>query len=64
MHSFADAMESNDDPNKFILYELYADEDALAYHNEQPYFKDVVAFVVDGGAELVVKKATGKFMTE
>jgi len=47
-----------------MLYELYADEDALAHHNEQTCFKDVVVFVGDSGAELVVKKASGKFMTD
>ena len=49
--------------SSFIFYELYEDEDALAYHNTRPYFKDVAAFFNDGGAEIVIKKATGKFMT-
>lgn len=59
-----DVVQALDDPNKFILYELYTDDDAIAYHNEQQYLKDVIAFFGDGGAEVVVKKATGKFMTE
>ena len=62
--STPDAVQSADDPLKFYLYELYVDEDALAYHNEQPYLKDVVTFVQGGGAVIEVKKAVGKFMTE
>ena len=57
-------MQAQDDPNKFIFYELYTGDDAVAYHNEQQYLKDVIAFFNDGGAEVVVKKATGKFMTD
>eukprot|EP00804_Cyclotella_cryptica_P020307 CCRYP_014053-RA/>CCRYP_014053-RA protein AED:0.22 eAED:0.22 QI:180/1/1/1/0.5/0.33/3/318/163 len=59
-----DAVQSADDPLKFYLYELYVDEEALAYHNEQPYLKDVVTFVQGGGATIEVKKAVGKFMTD
>lgn len=57
-------IQTQDDPNKFYFYELYTDEAAVAYHNEQQYLKDVAAFVNDGGAKLVIKKATGKFLTE
>ena len=56
-------MQSQDDPNKFIFYELYTDEEAVAHHTEQPYFKDMIAFFDWGGAIVVVKKAVGKFMT-
>mmetsp|Transcript_443 Transcript_443/g.983 ORF Transcript_443/g.983 Transcript_443/m.983 type:complete len:100 (-) Transcript_443:226-525(-) len=59
-----DVVQAQDDPNKFIFYELYTDDDAVAYHNEQQYLKDVIAFFDEGGAEVVVKKATGKFMTD
>mmetsp|Transcript_8066 Transcript_8066/g.14138 ORF Transcript_8066/g.14138 Transcript_8066/m.14138 type:complete len:100 (-) Transcript_8066:65-364(-) len=59
-----DVVQAQDDPNKFLFYELYTDDDAVAYHNEQKYLKDVLKFFEDGGAEVVVKKATGKFMTD
>ena len=59
-----DVVQSQDSANKFVFYELYTDEDALAYHNKQPYFDDIVKFVTEGGAEIVINKATGKFMTE
>mmetsp|Transcript_4296 Transcript_4296/g.9566 ORF Transcript_4296/g.9566 Transcript_4296/m.9566 type:complete len:100 (+) Transcript_4296:206-505(+) len=59
-----DVIETADDPNKFIFYELYSDEDAVAYHNEQPYLLDVVKFVESGGMDIVIKRAVGKFMTD
>lgn len=62
--TLADVVQTQDDPSKFIFYELYTDDAAIAYHQEQSYFKDVVAFFESGGAEVVVKKATAKFMTE
>lgn len=59
-----DVVQALDDPRKFIVYELYIDADAVAFHNEQQYQKDVVAFVVGGGATFAMKKAAGKFMTD
>ena len=62
--TLADVVQTQDDPSKFIFYELYTDDAAIAHHREQSYFKDVVAFFDSGGAEVVVKKAAAKFMTE
>ena len=61
---FIDVVQEKDSTNRFIFYELYTDEDALAYHNKQPYLDDIVKFFNEGGAEIVIKKAIGKFMTE
>ncbi|KAL9189413.1 hypothetical protein ACHAXT_009088 [Thalassiosira profunda] len=59
-----DVVQTQDDPSKFIFYELYTDDAAIAYHQEQKHFTDIVAFFDSGGAEVVVKKAAAKFMTE
>ena len=29
---FSDVLKSDDDPNKFFLYELFDDDDAITYH--------------------------------
>jgi quinol monooxygenase YgiN len=36
------ACRSNDDPNFFLLYELYEDQAALEAHREMPHFKQIV----------------------
>jgi quinol monooxygenase YgiN len=33
---------SNDNPDNFVLYEQYVNEDALQAHRETPYFKRIV----------------------
>jgi quinol monooxygenase YgiN len=33
---------SKDDPDAFLLFEQYQDEQALASHSETPYFKRIV----------------------
>ena len=33
---------SKDDPDSFLLFEQYEDEQALAGHSETPYFKRIV----------------------
>lgn len=60
----SDVIESADDPNKFIFYELYIDQDAENYHQQQSYFKEFVAFVESGGADIGIQKAKGLFMTK
>mmetsp|Transcript_17186 Transcript_17186/g.25555 ORF Transcript_17186/g.25555 Transcript_17186/m.25555 type:complete len:151 (-) Transcript_17186:391-843(-) len=58
-----DVLRSNDDPNKFIFYEVYADAEAAAYHREQPHFKPWTEFKESGGVtSSVSKKATGVFL--
>ena len=37
-------------PNKFIVYEIFKDEDAYHYHGQQPHIKGVKEFVKSGGA--------------
>ena len=34
--------QSNDNPRKFVFYEQYVDEAALAAHRAAPYFKEYV----------------------
>ena len=34
-----DVLHSNNDPTKFILYEVYADTDAAAAHKETEHYK-------------------------
>jgi autoinducer 2-degrading protein len=36
------ANRSVDNPDNFLLYELYADDDALAAHRETPHFKEII----------------------
>eukprot|EP00565_Helicotheca_tamesis_P002638 CAMPEP_0185728452 /NCGR_PEP_ID=MMETSP1171-20130828/3786_1 /TAXON_ID=374046 /ORGANISM="Helicotheca tamensis, Strain CCMP826" /LENGTH=143 /DNA_ID=CAMNT_0028397167 /DNA_START=73 /DNA_END=504 /DNA_ORIENTATION=+ len=58
-----DVLQSNDDPNKFFFYEVYADADAAAFHREQPHFKPWTEFKESGGvSSSVSKKMTGVFL--
>jgi quinol monooxygenase YgiN len=36
------ANRSRENPDHFLLYELYADEAALAAHRETPHFKEII----------------------
>ena len=36
------ACRSQDNPDLFLLYEHYADADALAAHRETPHFKEII----------------------
>jgi quinol monooxygenase YgiN len=36
------ANRSTEDENLFLLYEQYADADALAAHRETPHFRDII----------------------
>jgi len=44
---------SKDDPDSFLLFEQYQDEQALANHSETPYFK---RFVLDTIVPLLEKR--------
>lgn len=37
---------SLDDPNHYVLYEVYDDDDALVAHRETPHFKEIIEGVV------------------
>ena len=40
-----DVLQSADDPNHFVLYEIYESEQALAAHRETPHFQTWLATV-------------------
>jgi autoinducer 2-degrading protein len=40
-----DVLRAEDDPNHFILYEIYRDKAAIAAHRETPHFKAWAAAV-------------------
>ena len=40
-----DVLRAEDDPNHFILYEVYRDKAAIAAHRETPHFKTWAATV-------------------
>ena len=40
-----DVLRDADDPNHFLLYEVYRDADALAAHRETPHFQKWLATV-------------------
>src|SRR5687768_9764638 len=40
-----DVLRDEDDPNHFLLYEVYRDAEALAAHRETPHFKQWAAAV-------------------
>ena len=51
--------------NKFIVYEIFDDEDAYQHHVDQPYSQNVGAFVKSGGvASDTDYLANGLFLTE
>ena len=46
-----DVLQQADDPNRFILYEVYKDEAAAAAHKETPHYKKWRETVADWMAE-------------
>ena len=50
--------------SSFMNFTLMKMHLPITYHNKQPYLDDIVKFFNEGGAEIVIKKAIGKFMTE
>jgi quinol monooxygenase YgiN len=46
-----------DDPHRFLFYERYENDEALAYHAATPHFKEMFAAMkplLDGKAEIVM----------
>jgi len=53
-----DLLRSKDDPNKFVFYEAYVDDDLAAYHKTTEHYKAWADFKASGGvANQVVWKA-------
>jgi quinol monooxygenase YgiN len=42
-----DLWQDQADPNRFVLDELYADEDAVAAHRATPHFQAYLSFIND-----------------
>jgi quinol monooxygenase YgiN len=42
-----DVWQDRDDPTRFVLDELYADDDAVAAHRESPHFLNYAARIGD-----------------
>jgi (4S)-4-hydroxy-5-phosphonooxypentane-2,3-dione isomerase len=40
------ANRASDNPDLFLLYEHYRDQDALAAHRETPHFKEIIEGVI------------------
>ncbi|QQT25694.1 putative quinol monooxygenase [Sphingobacterium spiritivorum] len=40
-----DLHEDMEDPNRFVFYEIWQDQQGLDIHNQQPYILDFVAIV-------------------
>ena len=59
-----DVLRVKDSENKFIIYELYTDDDALEFHRTLGPYKAGLAFNKSGGAiSVVCKKGTLTFNT-
>lgn len=60
-----DVVQSQEDPNKFIFYEVYKDLDAVLFHKEQPHFALWTKFKESGGVvSSVSHKMDGIFMSD
>mmetsp|Transcript_3527 Transcript_3527/g.5215 ORF Transcript_3527/g.5215 Transcript_3527/m.5215 type:complete len:140 (-) Transcript_3527:282-701(-) len=60
-----DVVQSQEDPNKFIFYEVYKDLDAVVFHKEQPHFALWTNFKGSGGVvSSVSHKMDGIFMSD
>mmetsp|Transcript_8898 Transcript_8898/g.11147 ORF Transcript_8898/g.11147 Transcript_8898/m.11147 type:complete len:147 (+) Transcript_8898:137-577(+) len=60
-----DVHQSQDNPNKFMFYEVYKDADAVAFHKEQPHFALWTNFKESGGVVSSVSyKLDGIFMSD
>eukprot|EP00587_Corethron_hystrix_P011605 CAMPEP_0113313272 /NCGR_PEP_ID=MMETSP0010_2-20120614/9763_1 /TAXON_ID=216773 ORGANISM="Corethron hystrix, Strain 308" /NCGR_SAMPLE_ID=MMETSP0010_2 /ASSEMBLY_ACC=CAM_ASM_000155 /LENGTH=109 /DNA_ID=CAMNT_0000169253 /DNA_START=190 /DNA_END=519 /DNA_ORIENTATION=+ /assembly_acc=CAM_ASM_000155 len=58
-----DVLRSKEDPNKFYFYELYKDDEAVAFHKDQPHFALWTDFKASGGVvKSVSHKADGIFL--
>merc|ERR1712238_61431 len=60
-----DVVQSQDKPNKFFIYEIYADKAAVVFHKEQPYFKPWTEFKACGGTiSSISHRGHGLYMNE
>ena len=64
-NQMVDVIQNQDDPNKFIFYEMYVDLDAVMFHKEQPHFALWTEFKASGGVvSSVSHKCDGLFISE
>uniref|UniRef100_A0A7S2KWR8 ABM domain-containing protein n=1 Tax=Leptocylindrus danicus TaxID=163516 RepID=A0A7S2KWR8_9STRA len=60
-----DVVQSQEDSNKFIFYEVYKDVEAVKFHKEQPHFALWTNFKESGGVvSSISHKMDGLFMSE
>jgi hypothetical protein len=60
-----DLLQSQENPNKFVFYEVYENLDAVAFHKEQPHFALWTKFKESGGVvNSVSHKTDGLFMSD
>lgn len=60
-----DVIQSQEDSNKFIFYEVYKDVEAVKFHKEQPHFALWTNFKESGGVvSSVSHKMDGIFMSD
>lgn len=56
-----DLLRSKEDPNKFVFYECYSDDDAAAHHKTTSHYKSWADFKASGG---VVSQSVAKVETK
>ena len=60
---FIDVLRSQDDPNKFVFYELYKNVEAVDYHKKQTHYAAWNDFKESGGTVSSVSlKNDGEFV--
>lgn len=61
----ADVLRTQDDPNKFIFFEVYESVDAINSHKTQPHYLQYAEFKESGGmVSSVSSRADGLYMTK
>ena len=59
----ADVLQAQDDPNKFIFYEMYESPAAVDFHKTQPHYQKWATFKESGGTvSSVSHKMDGLFV--
>jgi hypothetical protein len=59
----ADVLQAQDDPNKFIFYELYESPEAVDFHKTQAHYQKWATFKESGGTvSSVSHKMDGLFV--
>lgn len=62
---FPDVLRTQDNPNKFIFYEVYKSTTDVDFHKTQDHYKAWADFKESGGTlSSVTKKADGEFIGE